>query len=59
MEIYRKPTATDVMINNTSCHPKEHKLAAYKNCIHKILMLPLNESNKRKTFISITPVMKQ
>jgi hypothetical protein len=29
MEIYRKPTTTDVTINKKSCHPKEHKLAAY------------------------------
>jgi hypothetical protein len=31
MEIYRKPTATDVMINNSSCHPQEHKLASNKS----------------------------
>jgi hypothetical protein len=30
MEVYRKPTTTDVTINNTSCHPKEHKLATFK-----------------------------
>jgi hypothetical protein len=44
MEVYRKPTMTDVTIDNTSCHPKEHTLAAYKNWIHGLLMLPLNES---------------
>jgi hypothetical protein len=57
MEVYRKPTVTDVMINNFSCHPKEHKLAAYKNLIHRLLMLPLNKSNKNKelkTIINIT-----
>jgi hypothetical protein len=48
MEVYRKPTAVDVTINNTSCHSKEHKLAAYNNWIHRLLKLPLNESNKRK-----------
>jgi hypothetical protein len=48
MEVYRKPTAMDVTINNTSSHPKEHTLAAYKNWIHRLLKLPLNESNKRK-----------
>jgi hypothetical protein len=31
MEVYRKPTATDITINNNSCHPKEQKFAAYKN----------------------------
>jgi hypothetical protein len=30
MEVYRKPTMIDITINNTSCHPKGHKLAAHK-----------------------------
>jgi hypothetical protein len=47
MEVYRKLTMTDVTINNTSCHPKEHKLEAYKNWIHRLLTLRLNASNKR------------
>jgi hypothetical protein len=25
--IYRKPTQTDIMIPNSSCHPYEHKLS--------------------------------
>jgi gluconate kinase len=47
MEVYRKPTTTDTAINNTSCHPKEHKLVAFKNWIHRLLMLPLNENSKK------------
>jgi hypothetical protein len=32
--MYRKPTMTDVTINNNSCHPREHKMAPYKSgCI--------------------------
>jgi hypothetical protein len=53
MEVYRKPTATDVTMNNTSRHPKQHKLAAYKNWIRRLLMLSLNESNKRKELNTI------
>jgi hypothetical protein len=53
MEVYRKPAATDVTINISSCHPKEHKLAAYKNWMHRLLMLPLNESSKRKELRTI------
>jgi hypothetical protein len=48
MEIHRKPTATDSTINNNSCHPKEQKLAAYKNWIHRLHTLPLNANNKNK-----------
>jgi hypothetical protein len=48
MEVYRKPTTMDLMINNSSCHPKEYKLATFKNWIHRILMVPLNENNKKK-----------
>jgi hypothetical protein len=44
----------DITINNTSCHPTEHKLAAYKNWIHRLLRLPLNENNKRKELNTIT-----
>jgi hypothetical protein len=39
-------------INNNSCHLTEHKLAAYKNWIHRLLRLPLNE-NKRKELNTI------
>jgi hypothetical protein len=39
MEIYRKPTTTDITINS-SCHPKEQKLAAYKNWTQRLLILP-------------------
>jgi hypothetical protein len=53
MEVYRKPTTTDVTINNTSCHQNVHKLAAYKNWIHGLLMLLLNESNRRKELNTI------
>jgi hypothetical protein len=51
MEVYRKPTTTNVMINNNSCHPQEHKLAAFKNWIHRLLTLPLNENSN--TLINI------
>jgi hypothetical protein len=30
VEIYRKPTYTDSIIPNDSCHPNEHKLAAVR-----------------------------
>jgi hypothetical protein len=43
MEVYRKPTATNIMINKNSCHPKERKLAAYRSWIYRLWALPLSE----------------
>jgi hypothetical protein len=47
MEIYRKPTATDITINKNSCHPKEHKLAAYRSWIHRLRVLPISETKRQ------------
>jgi hypothetical protein len=53
MEVYRKPTMMDITINNTSHHPKDHKLAAFKNWIHRLTMLALNENSKKKELNTI------
>jgi hypothetical protein len=53
MDVYRKPTATDVTINNKSCHPKEHKLSAYRNWIHRLLALPLSKINRQRELNAI------
>lgn len=39
--IYRKPTATDAIINATSCHPWKYKRAFFCSMIHRLLKLPL------------------
>jgi hypothetical protein len=52
-EIYRKATVTDITINSNSCHPKEQKLAIYKNWTHRLLTLPLKENNKTKELNTI------
>jgi hypothetical protein len=36
-----------------SCHPREQKLAAYKNWIHRLLTLPLEETAKNKELKTI------
>jgi hypothetical protein len=56
MEIYRIPTTTtttDVTINNKSCHPREQTPVAYKNWIHRLLTLPLEETAKNKELNTI------
>ena len=40
-DIFRKPTTTDSTINYTSDHPTEHKMAAYRYMINRMLSLPL------------------
>jgi hypothetical protein len=34
--IYRKPTATDIIIHNDSCHPPEHKNSAVRYLINRM-----------------------
>jgi hypothetical protein len=43
IDIYRKPTTTDITINYLSNHPIEHKLAAYHYHINRMLLLPLTK----------------
>jgi hypothetical protein len=42
-----------VQLFRLCCHAKEQKLAAYKNWIHRLLTLPLNENNKKKELNTI------
>jgi hypothetical protein len=53
MEVYRMPTTRDVRINKKSCHPKEHKLSAYRNWIHRLRALPLSKTNKQRELNAI------
>jgi hypothetical protein len=46
-DIYRKPTATDTIIPQDSCHPTEHKLAAIRYLINKNETYILKENNKQ------------
>ena len=48
IDIYRKPTTTDTTIHFTSTHPIEHKLAAYRYHITRMLSLPLKTTQQRE-----------
>jgi hypothetical protein len=37
---------TNDIINNHSCHPREHKVSTYKSIIHRLHNLPLNKARK-------------
>jgi hypothetical protein len=38
--IYRKKTATDIIIPSDSCHPQEHKIAGIKYLLNRVLIIP-------------------
>ena len=41
--IYRKPTHMDINIHRSSKHPCDHKLAAFKYYISRMVILPITE----------------
>jgi hypothetical protein len=43
ISIYRKPTNTNVTIQHTSNHPQDHKYAAYRYYINRMIILPNTE----------------
>jgi len=46
IDIFQKPTTTDTTINYTSNHPTEHKMAAYRYLINRMLSLPLSTERR-------------
>jgi hypothetical protein len=50
--IYRKPTVTDILIHNKSCHPNEHRLAGIRpNCLtHRLKTCPITQDEKEKYY---------
>ena len=60
LNIYRKPTSTDTTIQFSSNHPCEHKIAAFRYSIHRMITLPITEKSKqeeRKTILTIAKTM--
>jgi hypothetical protein len=43
LSIYRKPTYIDITIHASSNHPYDHKIAAFKYYINRMLTMPLTE----------------
>ena len=59
IDIYRKPTTTDTTIHFTSIHPNEHKLAAYRYHIERMLNLPLNTAQQKREWATILHISHQ
>ena len=51
--IYRKPTTTDTTINFLPNHPLEHRMAAYKFLIRRMLTLPLDTEQQHNEWQQI------
>jgi hypothetical protein len=59
IDIYRKPTTTDTTIHFTSNHPNEHKLAAYRHHIERMLLLPLKTTQREREWLKILHIAPQ
>lgn len=55
-DIFRKPTHTGVVIDNTSLHPISHKLAAFNCYINRVLNIPLSQENYNKEILIIKQI---
>jgi hypothetical protein len=49
--IYRKPTTTDNIIHNTSCHPTEHKMLTISYLIHRMNTYPIQKKIEEENII--------
>ena len=47
-DIYRKPSFTDTIIPNDSCHPREHKLSAIRYLVNRMTTYNLDPTNIQK-----------
>jgi hypothetical protein len=47
LAIYRKPTTTDLIIHNDSCHPHEHKKSAINFLVNGMNKYPITQENKK------------
>jgi hypothetical protein len=56
-EIYRKPTTTDVIIPNDSCHPGEHKTAAIRYFYNRMKSYTLTPENQQKEKNTIQQIL--
>jgi len=58
IEIYRKPTQTDVTMHFTYNQPFEQKLAASVFYINRMIMLPITEQAKQQEWNAIRTIAK-
>jgi hypothetical protein len=57
-EICRKPTHTDIIIPNDSCHPYEHKTSDIKYLINIVNTHPITKEAKKKEIALIHNILR-
>ena len=57
--IYRKPTATDLIIPYDLNHPQEHKMSAIRYLTNWLIAYPLNNIDKKEEYETIKHFMQQ
>jgi hypothetical protein len=56
--IYRKPTQTDIIIPNDSCHEHEHKISSINYVMNRLNTYPISEEAKRKEQKTIKKILE-
>lgn len=59
INIYRKPTTTDLTIHYKSNHPLQHKTAAYRYMLNRLHNLPLSQLHKEQELNNIFYIARQ
>ncbi|XP_017464979.1 PREDICTED: importin subunit beta-like [Rhagoletis zephyria] len=57
-EMYRKPTATDTVIHETSNHPQQHKNAAFRQLLTRLERTPLTKEAHRRELDTIYAIAR-
>ena len=58
ISIYRKTTCTDVTIQFSFNHPHEHKIAAFRYYINRMITLPITGKSKKEEWKTILAIAK-